>query len=65
MSYNNFLAFLWAIWKERNSKIFSDNVSSKDQLLDSIKLHSWWWLKTHISGFSFDFIIGGLCRLLV
>lgn len=41
------LTCLLVIWKERNSRIFSNNVSSKDQLLDSIKLHSWWWLKTH------------------
>jgi len=49
------LACLWVIWKECSSRIFSKKVSSLDQLLDSIKIHSWWWLKTHKPCFSFVF----------
>ena len=46
---------LWVIWKERNSRIFNNKAPSQDHLLDSIKLHSWWWLKAPKSSFYFNF----------
>ncbi|MCH81942.1 cytochrome P450 [Trifolium medium] len=44
----------WSIWKERNNHIFKVKALSTDQLVGSIKMVSWWWLKTRKKDFSFD-----------
>ena len=42
------LACIWAIWKECNSIIFRFMQVTLDQLLEHIKFHSWWSLKTYV-----------------
>jgi len=40
-------------WKEYNIRIFCNKQISLEQLLDSIKLHTWWLLKTYKPVFFF------------
>ncbi|MCI14720.1 heat-shock protein, partial [Trifolium medium] len=39
------LACVWIIWNERNNRLFRNTAKSLPQLLDKVKLHSYWWLK--------------------
>ncbi|GAU27954.1 hypothetical protein TSUD_146720 [Trifolium subterraneum] len=41
--------FVWVIWNERNHRLFRNLEQSLPQLLDKVKLYSYWWLKTTIS----------------
>lgn len=49
------LTCIWVIWKERNSRIFSNKQNSQNRLLECIKLHCWWWLNTYKLYFYFYF----------
>ncbi|GAU49132.1 hypothetical protein TSUD_406970 [Trifolium subterraneum] len=40
------LACVWVIWNERNNRLFSNTTQTVPQLLDKVKWHSLWWLKT-------------------
>ena len=40
-------ATTWVIWKQRNARIFRGNPSSPTQLLENVKLHSFWWFKAN------------------
>lgn len=45
-------ACVWVIWKERNDMIFSGKDNSPLQLLEKVKLLSFWWFKAHVVFFS-------------
>lgn len=49
------LAYVWSSWKEHNTHIFNNKKLPDVWLQNHIKFHSWWWLKTHIQNFFFDF----------
>lgn len=36
---------VYVIWSERNNKLFQNKVSNMHQLVDKIKIHSYWWMK--------------------
>ncbi|GAU29681.1 hypothetical protein TSUD_53330 [Trifolium subterraneum] len=40
------LVCVWVIWNERNQRLFRNSEQSLPQLLDKVKLYSYWWLKT-------------------
>jgi len=40
------LACIWVLWKERNNMIFNNKVELIHDLVDKVKLLSFWWLKT-------------------
>jgi len=41
---------VWVIWNERNSQVFKNKESTIHQLVEKVKLHSFWWMKaTNIS----------------
>jgi len=40
------LCFVWVLWNERNNQIFKNIESPILHLLDKVKLHSFWWMKT-------------------
>jgi hypothetical protein len=44
----------WSVWKEHNNHIFKVNTLSKYQMVEAIKMVSWWWLKARKKGFSYD-----------
>ena len=37
----------WAIWKERNDKLFCNKENPPMKLLENVKLLSFWWFKAH------------------
>jgi hypothetical protein len=39
------LACVWVVWTERNSRLFRDTASPVDHLLDKVKMFSFRWLK--------------------
>ncbi|GAU49006.1 hypothetical protein TSUD_406770 [Trifolium subterraneum] len=39
-------ACVWALWHERNHRLFKNTAQTVPQLLDKVKLYSLWWLKT-------------------
>ncbi|MCH81957.1 kinesin-like protein [Trifolium medium] len=40
------LLCVWVIWNERNQRLFWNSEQSLPQLLDKVKLYSYWWLKS-------------------
>ncbi|MCH82214.1 kinesin-like protein [Trifolium medium] len=40
------LCCIWVVWTERNNRVFKDKEATLHQMLDKVKLHSLWWLKT-------------------
>jgi hypothetical protein len=40
------LLCIWIIWNKRNHKVFRNLERSLPQLLDNVKLYSYWWSKT-------------------
>jgi len=49
------LSCVWVIWLERNAQIFHQKEASFNQLLDTVKLQSYWWLKANRLGFVFSY----------
>jgi len=47
------------IWLERNARVFHQTEASINQLLDKVKLQSYWWLKANRPSFVFSYILGG------
>jgi hypothetical protein len=39
------LVCVWIVWNERNHLLFRNSAKSLIQLLDKVKLYSFWWLK--------------------
>jgi len=46
---------VWVIWLERNARVFHQTEASITQLLDKVKLQSYWWLKANRSSFVFSY----------
>jgi len=51
----------WVIWKESNAIIFREKESTTYQLLENIKLLSFWWFKVIL----FFFMIGAITHFFV
>jgi hypothetical protein len=49
------VAAIYAIWNDRNKRIFKDGNDSLATLLERIKLYSFWWLKSSYVLFDFDY----------
>jgi len=41
----------WVLWKERNDKLFQNKVNSPTQILENVKLLSFWWFKAKYVNF--------------
>ena len=54
------LSCVWVIWLERNARVFHQTEASINQLLDKVKLQSYWWLKANRPSFVFSY---HSCRL--
>jgi len=48
------LACIWVLWKERNNKIFNKAMSI-DEIVNKVKLSSFWWLKAKHVNFAFSY----------
>ncbi|GAU35536.1 hypothetical protein TSUD_155670 [Trifolium subterraneum] len=49
------LSVLFVIWKDRNNQIFHHKSSQVQALSEKVKLHTYWWLKSHYLLFDFDY----------
>ncbi|RHN79618.1 putative reverse transcriptase zinc-binding domain-containing protein [Medicago truncatula] len=49
------LSCVWVIWLERNARVFHQTEASINQLLDKVKLQSYWWLKANRPSFVFSY----------
>jgi len=49
------LSCVWVIWLERNARIFHQKEASFHQLLDKVKLQSYWWMKANRPSFVFSY----------
>jgi len=45
------LLYVWLTWSERNNRVFNNIETPILQLLDQVKFHSLWWLKTNNATF--------------
>ena len=45
----------WTVWHDRNSKVFQQKGNSIHQLIDKIKLQSFWWLKANHPNLTFSY----------
>jgi len=52
------LCCVWVLWNERTNRIFKKIESPIDQMLDKVKLHSFWWMKTTNINIRLIFICG-------
>jgi len=48
-------ATVWAIWKERNNRVFQNKVSVPSVVVEKVKLISFLWLKSNKANFSYRF----------
>jgi len=48
-------AIIWMIWKERNVRIFNNQVKEVDEIVDEIKAVSWFWALCRFKIVSFLF----------
>jgi len=46
---------VWILWNERNDRIFYNKKKSMTQLLNKVKLLSFWWLKSKVASLSLGF----------
>jgi hypothetical protein len=54
------VATLYVIWIDRNSHIFRSNHDRLGAMVEKIKLHSYWWLKSNYVLFDFDYKLWSL-----
>jgi len=45
----------WVLWKERNDRLFQNKENSSTQILENIKLLSFWWFKAASVNFYYRF----------
>jgi len=48
------LLCIWLVWNERNNRLFNNTQTPVRQLMDKVKFHSLWWLKTNNVMFVYD-----------
>jgi hypothetical protein len=48
-------ACLWFLWKERNVRLFQNKENSLTEILENIKLLSFWWFKAKSVNFYYSF----------
>jgi len=53
--YLIWLSCIWIIWRDTNSRVFQQKGNTINQLLDKIKLQSFWWLKANHPNFAFHY----------
>jgi len=49
------LCCVWILWTERNNRLFKNKENFIHQLLDKVKLHSYWWVKTYNADIDLNF----------
>jgi len=49
------MSVVWAIWKERNTKVFQRKEEQLQAISERVKLQSFWWLKSKYVTFDFDY----------
>lgn len=50
------ISTLFVIWKDRNRRIFQNQIDHLDALLGRVKLQMYWWLKANYIMFDFDYL---------
>jgi hypothetical protein len=45
------LLSVWMVWNDRNNRIFNNNHTTVEQILEKIKFQSLWWLKANNANF--------------
>jgi len=48
-------ATVWAIWKERNRRVFQNVAGDSPSIVDIVKLNSFLWLKVSQTSFSYSY----------
>jgi len=51
----SWLSVVWAIWKERNNRVFKGKGDNLHAISERVKLQSFWWLKSKYATFDFDY----------
>ena len=46
---------VWAIWKERNNRVFQDTTCDSSTLAEKVKLNSFMWLKSTEASFNYNY----------
>jgi len=46
---------VWVLWTKCNNRLFKNKENSAHQLLDKVKLHSYWWVKAYNADISLNF----------
>ncbi|GAU43299.1 hypothetical protein TSUD_389980 [Trifolium subterraneum] len=49
------IAVLFVIWKDQNSRIFKSGYDSLEAMAEKVKRYSFWWLKSYYVLFDFDY----------
>ncbi|XP_024636174.1 uncharacterized protein [Medicago truncatula] len=49
------ISVLFVIWKDRNRRIFQNQVEHLEALFERVKLQTYWWLKADFITFAFDY----------
>jgi hypothetical protein len=42
------LCCIWVMWNERNNRVFKAKEATTRQMLDTVKVYSFWWLKAYV-----------------
>lgn len=48
------VAIMCCIWNFRNKIVFRHRILASEDLLESIRIKTWMWLKTNVKGFSYS-----------